>query len=198
MIESRKGFARRLALTLAAALALLAVPTGCGGLKSALGLGKSSPDEFAVVRHAGLAVPPNFDLRPPEPGAARPQAISPREDARKAVVGEQPQAATAAGATGLARRTPGESALLRQSGAQDSPRNIREVVRIEAAAIGHQDRTFTDALLFWKDTDEAEGEILDPVAEAERLKAEKEGTAPAAEGEVVIKRKKTGLFGNLF
>ena len=31
------------------------------------------PDEFAVESRAPLTVPPDFDLRPPEPGAPRPQ-----------------------------------------------------------------------------------------------------------------------------
>lgn len=178
---------------MAAAFVALA---GCTSLQDAIGLGKSSPDEFDVVRHAALAVPPNYDLRPPTPGAPRPQQISPREIAREALLG--PSAANAApaqaaGAGGM-RQTPGERALLRQSGVAEVPVNIREVVRIEAAALGVQDRSFTDSLLFWKQPDKHA--VLDPVAEAERLRRERDGEQPVSGNSgVVIKRKKSGLFG---
>lgn len=188
-------------LVLALALAALAL-AGCGEVRSALGIGKSAPDEFAVVRHAGLAVPPNADLRPPAPGAPRPQALSPRDEAREALVGRQGTAAAASPrtATELTGQTPGEKALMRETGAEDAPVNIRDVVRIEAAAVGVQDRTFTDTLLFWKES-EGKGEVIDPVAEAERLRRQQEGAgappAPSDSG-VVIERKKGGLLGDLF
>ena len=44
-----------------------------GGLRqrcaSAAGLTKKSPDEFAVTTKAPLVIPPDFNLRPPMPGA---------------------------------------------------------------------------------------------------------------------------------
>ncbi|MGH6945318.1 MAG: DUF3035 domain-containing protein, partial [Geminicoccaceae bacterium] len=57
----------------ALALALLALG-GCarGTVQSALGMDKRAPDEFLVVRRAPLIVPPDFDLRPPRPGATQP------------------------------------------------------------------------------------------------------------------------------
>ena len=43
---------------------------GCSGsVQESLGLGKRQPDEFQVVRRAPLVLPPDFNLRPPEPGA---------------------------------------------------------------------------------------------------------------------------------
>jgi hypothetical protein len=183
-------------MAVAAAAAALAL-AGCSDLQNSLGLGKSSPDEFDVVRHAALALPPNYDLRPPAPGAPRPQQISPREVAREALLGpDAGQAAPAPAAPGAGgmSQTPGERALLRQSGAGEVPVNIREVVRIEAAALGVQDRSFTDSLLFWKAPDK--DQVLDPVAEAERLKRQQEGAPPVpSDSGVVIKRKKSGLFG---
>jgi hypothetical protein len=49
--------------------------SGCGGgnWKQSLGIEPTSPDEFAVESRAPLTVPPDFDLRPPTPGAGRPQ-----------------------------------------------------------------------------------------------------------------------------
>lgn len=49
---------------------------GCSNWKQTLGIEPVSPDEFAVELRAPLTVPPDFNLRPPEPGAARPQEAS--------------------------------------------------------------------------------------------------------------------------
>ena len=49
---------------------------GCTDLKRSIGLEKTSPDEFAVESRAPLEMPPDFDLRPPQPGAPRPQEKS--------------------------------------------------------------------------------------------------------------------------
>ena len=72
-------------LCLTAALAL----SGCGELRRSMGYDKSTPDEFQVVERAPLALPPDFSLRPPDPGAPRPQESSMRDQARTALVGQQ-------------------------------------------------------------------------------------------------------------
>ena len=56
---------------------------GCENAKETIGLTKQSPDEFAVVTRAPLSIPPKFDLRPPKPGADRPQETATRSEARK-------------------------------------------------------------------------------------------------------------------
>src|SRR5262249_54092103 len=58
---------------------------GCSDLKRAIGLEKASPDEFAVESRAPLEMPPDFDLRPPQPGASRPQEKSSDQQARKLI-----------------------------------------------------------------------------------------------------------------
>jgi hypothetical protein len=47
-----------------------------------VGIEPTSPDEFAVESRAPLTVPPDFDLRPPAPGASRPQETSTADKAR--------------------------------------------------------------------------------------------------------------------
>ena len=59
--------------------------SGCSDLKKAMGLEKSAPDEFAVESRAPLTMPPDFNLRPPQPGAARPQEKSPGQQARQTI-----------------------------------------------------------------------------------------------------------------
>jgi len=83
---------RRLRL-LVLAPALLAL-AGCGDeLRKSFGLGKNAPDEFQVVRRAPLSLPPDFSLRPPQPGAVRPQEGSTTEQARRAVLDQSASAA---------------------------------------------------------------------------------------------------------
>ena len=43
------------------------------------------PDEFAVESRAPLTIPPDFDLRPPAPGATRPQEVSAASKAKTAI-----------------------------------------------------------------------------------------------------------------
>ncbi len=43
------------------------------------------PDEFAVESRAPLTIPPEFNLRPPQPGAPRPQEATAADKARKVI-----------------------------------------------------------------------------------------------------------------
>jgi len=63
-----------------AAASLLA---GCTDFRRTIGLEQVAPDEFAVESRAPLTIPPEFDLRPPQPGAPRPQEKSPNQQARQ-------------------------------------------------------------------------------------------------------------------
>ena len=81
---------------LLALLPVLALLAGCGEeMRKSFGLGKNAPDEFQVVRRAPLSLPPDFSLRPPQPGAVRPQEGSTTDQARSAVLGQSDQAAAA-------------------------------------------------------------------------------------------------------
>ena len=72
------------AVTLLCSAGTLLLP-GCTDLKRSIGLEKTSPDEFAVESRAPLTMPPDFELRPPQPGAARPQEKSPGQQARQVI-----------------------------------------------------------------------------------------------------------------
>jgi hypothetical protein len=74
--------------------------SGCSDLRQAIGMDRVGPDEFAVESRAPLTIPPEFDLRPPQPGAPRPQDATAAEKARKVIdtagPGEPGKQATAA------------------------------------------------------------------------------------------------------
>jgi len=58
---------------------------GCSSVSAMLGMDRSGPDEFAVESRAPLLIPPDFNLRPPQPGAARPNEATAAERARQVV-----------------------------------------------------------------------------------------------------------------
>lgn len=77
-----------LPLALSAALSLSA----CAGLRDAMGAGKNkTPDEFAVQKRAPLDIPYNITLPIPQPGAPRPQEITPEQSAKDVILGTPSQ-----------------------------------------------------------------------------------------------------------
>jgi DUF3035 family protein len=78
------GWDRIPLLAVACLSASLLLP-GCTGLERAVGMERVSPDEFAVESRAPLTIPPEFDLRPPQPGAPRPQEASAADQAKKVI-----------------------------------------------------------------------------------------------------------------
>lgn len=180
---------------LLAAFGLLSSLSACEGFRDELGLVKQSPDEFRVVARAPLSIPPEFQLRPPRPGAARPQEGTVQQQARVAVF-------RAAGAQDAARerssfgddRTPGEQSILKAAGADAADPNIRELVDRETRSINEETEYFIDTLVFWKDK-ETKGVQVDPEAEARRLRENAALGRDATSGETpTIKRKEKGLF----
>ena len=178
------------------ALALAATLSACeGGIGDALGLGKSAPDEFAVVRNAPLTLPPDFTLRPPRPGEARPNEESVREQARGALFNE-------AGALAIddstAAATQGEAAFVERAGAADVDPNIRHIVDREFSGYASEDESFIDSLLFWQE-EQLPGEVVDAAAEAERLRENAEAGKPVTAGETpTIKRREKALLEGVF
>jgi hypothetical protein len=76
-----RGFAIAGALCLAGSLPI----AGCTDFKKSIGLEPTLPDEFAVESRAPLTLPPDFDLRPPSPGAPRPQEKASNQQAKQAI-----------------------------------------------------------------------------------------------------------------
>jgi hypothetical protein len=58
---------------------------GCSNFRQMVGIDQVGPDEFAVESRAPLTIPPEYDLRPPQPGAPRPQEASSADKARKVI-----------------------------------------------------------------------------------------------------------------
>ena len=177
---------------------VLALPA-CEGVRDQLGLNKSSPDEFRVVSRAPLTLPPDFSLRPPEPGAPRPQVGTASQQAKRAVfrVDDQ-QAGSAAASAANSGRSLGESSLLKAAGADEVEPNIRQIVDRETDRVNEESEDFINRLVFWRDSDPY-GKVVDPGEEAKRLRENAALGKAATEGETpTIERKKKALFEGIF
>ena len=149
--------------------------------RQTLGIEKQAPDEYLVVERAPLSLPPNFDLRPPTPGAIRSQYVDLRRQAERILLG-----LTDGSPSG---RSTGEMALLAGAGATNIDGGIRQTIDRENGEYMVEDGRFVDDLMFWEG-DEDDELIVDPVAEAERLRRNASAGLPITYGESpTIKRK---------
>src|ERR1051326_3371454 len=139
---------RGIALPVVIAVGLVTTLGGCTDLRRAFGMEKVIPDEFAVVSRAPLAVPPDFSLRPPQPGAAPSQEVAAQDRAKEAVFRAGPQQASLPPAA--TERSPGEGVLLQKAGAPKADPDIREHVSDDTALTPQNQRGFVDRLLFWR------------------------------------------------
>jgi hypothetical protein len=80
-----RGADRGVAVASALCLAASSLIAGCGDFKKTIGLEPTLPDEFAVESRAPLTIPPDFELRPPSPGAPRPQEKAANQQAKQAI-----------------------------------------------------------------------------------------------------------------
>jgi hypothetical protein len=168
---------------------------GCSQTRQALGLTKQAPDEFQVVARAPLSLPPDYNLRPPAPGAPRPQEGTASDQAKTAVFGYQAGGALSDAPAGSSQ---GEAALLQSAGATGIDPNIRLLVDQETSSLIEQDQKFIDDLIFWRDP-EPPGEVIDPVAEQQRLQENAALGNPVTEGDTpIIERRERGLLEGIF
>ena len=194
-------------------LALLAL-TGCDSARSAFGFERTAPDEFAVVSRQPLSIPPDFRLRPPEPGAPRPREASTRARTEALVLGSgSPDAGVAD--TGLADAgtagtdsippavastgvSPGENALLARSGADRAAPDIRQIVDRETSDLIAADDNFANALLFWREQPPP-GTVLDPSEEARLLRESSRAGTSIGDAEIpVIERRDSNILDSIF
>jgi hypothetical protein len=120
--------------------------SGCDSVRRVAGLNKKSPDEFAVTTKAPLVIPPDFNLRPPMPGAPPTNALNPSSAAEAALfTNVDPQ--TAANAM-RGNNTPGEKLLMANAKVQRADPGIRARLNADQrAAVQNADRSFTDRVL---------------------------------------------------
>ncbi len=182
---------RHVVLATAAAVTVFAL-SGCESTRRALGVGKNAPDEFAVASPAPLAMPPDFNLRPPAPGSERAaQAVEPSQQARVALIGR------AKIQDYLSRGlTKGEASLLAHARADAVLPGVRETLNKEVSAFAAEEKSFTDRLVFWRE-EGPQGTAIDPAAEMKRLNQNAAAGKKPNEGQipVITKGGGSGVLG---
>lgn len=176
--------------------ALLPLVGGCDTLRDTFGSSRQAPNEFEVVTRAPLTVPPDFQLRPPEPGAPRPQEQTPRGAAEAALTGRggpgTPGAAPAAG------RSAGETALLRAAKAENADNTIRQVINTEYTQLAEKDESFVDRLIFWQ-KQPPQGDVINPSKEQARIREKvAEGEPVTGQGTPSMVRRKRAILEGIF
>jgi len=166
--------------------------SGCSGdkLSRTFGLTRDAPDEYTVTTRAPLSMPPDYNLRPPRPGAPRPQEQSERQQAEEALVPQMalgaPQSSTSAG----------QAALMQQAG-PPAPSDIRRKVD-QDARYASDDDSFVDKVLYWRKPDTEHAQV-DPQKESQRLRQNAAlGEGPDVGSTPIIQQRKTGWFTDLF
>ena len=140
MAELRYGI---LAMRVAAVLGLGVALIGCQSVREATGVAKLPPDEFTVLTKAPLVIPPDYNLRPPQPGVASRNEIDPDDQARAALF-DNPAAQAATLGT---EYSDGEKNLLTRSGALSVDPAIRRTL---SSDVGQEDQgpQFSQKVLF--------------------------------------------------
>ncbi len=154
--------------------AMLLALSACGTIGSpleALGARIPPPDEFRVIARAPLAMPETATLPVPRPGAPSPLDPDPHRDALQALLGTSGSPVVSA-----IEPSVGEQALLSSANAAATSSEIRvqlEQERIqEEAAKPYEPPSLGEFLSGRKSKKLDESELLDPVAESQRLQRE--------------------------
>jgi hypothetical protein len=164
---------------------------GCSdGLTRTFGLTRDAPDEYTVTTRAPLSMPPDYNLRPPRPGASRPQEVSERQQAEETLA---PQLALGAP---KAETSPGQAALVQEAG-PPAPADIRRKVD-QDARLADADEGFIDKVLYWRKPDTQHAQV-DAQKESQRLRQNAAlGEAPDVGQTPIIQQNRQGWFTKLF
>jgi hypothetical protein len=169
---------------------------GCETVREAAGVVKEPPDEFAVLTKSPLVIPPDFNLRPPKPGASPTNQSSPTESAQAALFADDPATAAAAMPGTF---SPEERIVLASTRGANSDHAIRKQIASDAKAMEATNDGFTDTLLFGA-PDPDKGTPLNADAEAQRLQAAKANgqqvaSSPTAKHPVSAKPEDSATIG---
>jgi hypothetical protein len=136
-------------------------------------------------------MPPDFAIRPPRPGAPRPQDLPDRQQAEAALI---PQTALSAGSNPA--MSPGQAALVAQAGPA-APANIRAEIARDPS-LNEASQSFADRIMFWR-SPPTPGIVVDPTRESQRLRQNAAlGQSPEAGQTPIIQPKPRGWLEGIF
>lgn len=145
-------------------------------VKQQIGIGRNSPDEFTVIKRAPLSLPPDYNLRPPVPGAP------PLAEQDTTLTAQQNILGTAVNTTSA------DQGFLERLGATTADPNIRATLEAENRALAEQQQSAVDRLINIANdkTPEPKDAVVDPKAERARIQTTLEEGAPINTGDVPV------------
>jgi hypothetical protein len=155
-------------------LVILFTLNGCTSVRRELGFEKAPPDEFSVIAKAPLSQPPDYALRPPTPGAPRPQEGTVVDRTREALTGKT--------SNSTSQLSAGETLILAKTGADRADKNIRGLLSEETRGLVATSPSFVDKILFWRELG-PNNYLLDAQSEANRLRENLEKGKSVTEGD---------------
>jgi hypothetical protein len=170
-------------IALVAILAAATAASGCSSMSRAIGASRSSPDEFRVMTHAPLTLPPDYNLRPPRPGEARPGESDPSSEARAALFGDNVGQSA----------SQGERAFISAAGASTAEDNIRDQIDYEAQGVVRRNEGFVNRLLSFGGSSGPAAAPLNPEEEQRRLEDAESIRRATGGGQVTIRRDRGGF-----
>ncbi len=141
--------------------------TGCASASKALGMTKTTPNEFNILTKPPLVVPPEYNLRPPRAGELNVEEKFATVAARKALLGE----------IDPAKPSSGEAVLIAKAGGGKADPAVRVIIDGQNSIV-RKNRGFADRVLFWRNGQAVglDGHPLDPDQEVRRKKAVQSAT----------------------
>lgn len=173
-------------------IATLLTACGSGNARKILGIEKNAPDEFRVISKAPLVLPPNFNLRPPKPGAKSLNHRNISEQTKEILLGSDNQ--------NLPERSRGEQLLINKTQGNIDP-DIRKTLAEENRLA---EQSVKEKGFFDKISGFTKGEEKDPIVDAkkekERIEENKSEnkTITGEDAAEINKESEGGFLGRLF
>lgn len=135
------------------------------------------------MTHAPLTLPPDYNLRPPRPGEARPGESDPASEARTALFGDN---------VGQ-EASQGERSFVSAAGAATADDTIRDQIDYESQGVVRRNQGFVDRILSFGGSGAPAAAPLNAEQEAARLAEEESIRRATGGGQVVIQRDRGGF-----
>ena len=173
---------------------LLAITACAGGFRNAAGLSRIPPDEFKVVSNAPLTVPPEFILRPPVPGAKRPQEVDVQQQAKSILFESSSKNENS-------DESKSESIFLKKADAQTADPDIRNLLtqeEVDSAKV-EKKKGFFDKMMSFASKNPDKDTVVNAAKEKERIETNKKEDKPVNTGDVPeVQPSSGGLLNNVF
>lgn len=161
------------------AIALLTTVSACStNTREALGIKRKAPDEFKVLSHAPLSVPPEFSLRPIAGDKITGKDVTINGKEGRAVFEK------AAAEISTERTSKAENAFLQNANASNANPRIKEILKRDATFTKEEKGGLLKKLAFFRSDEKKETSVINASAERERILKNKQDNKPSIEGKV--------------